>query len=352
MDTLITKLTEIVNALNNLSGGNVSVDCGCPGGADPPGTPSVEGGDPPPGFVDTPDAPGTEPYLTRKCIVANVIHQFIKDGVGAIIASPADEIIGALVTGGLGLATAYIISLFALLTFAWVAVAIGVAYLIVVAIFSSSFSFTDLQTRLNLSDQDYVCALSGAIDTDEAAEAYITVLENNGGGIAQTTFIRGVFMLPDLLSQLFFDPEPGPRGVALQAAADAWAGGVDCATCDCTELVLLWGSYNSETGVLSSQPQGSRHTLAIMFNTSAWGYDWLTTQELNCGPMAIPTFGSITGGSPWATNAFQVYNDDPTQIYYSDTAIWSNPGQHGRSFWIERTGAFTVPLVGFDNYGG
>jgi hypothetical protein len=352
MDTLITKLTEIVNALDNLGGGNVNIDCGCPGGIDPPGTPGIEGEDPPPGFTPTADLPGTEPYQTRKCKVANVIHQFVKDAIAAIIASPADEIVGGLIGAGLGLAAAYILSIFAVLTFGWVVLIIGAALVIVEAILSSAFDFADLQTRLGAADSDYVCALSGAIDTDDAADRYITVLENQGAGIAQTGFIRAVFLLPDLLNQLFFDPDPGPRAVALQTAVDAWEGGVDCATCSCNEFVLLLGSYNSETGVLSSQANGGAHKIAIMFNSTIWAYDWLTTKEYNCGPMAIPTFGSITGGAPISSFAFEVVGDEVTDLYVSSSTMWANPGQHGRSFWIVRNAAFTVPLIGFTNYGG
>lgn len=358
MDTLLTKLTEVVNALNNLSVTNSSAaranaTCGCPGGTTPPTQGTFVEGDPPPEGWEAPeDEVGSTEYQNRKCAIANIMHQWVRSNIQQWGNDGIDDIIGA---GAFGFAalSEYLIATFLVGVVAgWIVLVVGAIAAIATAIIYNSIDLSNLLTLLDTYEDDFVCALYASTSAAEAKANYLQVADDNGVTTGNYALLEAMFYIDDLLGQMFFNPTDPERAAALEAAIAGFSGGVDCAACACNEFVLLWGSYNSETGVLSSQPEGSGHTLAIMFNSSSWAYDWLTTQEANCGPMAIPEFGSITGGAPYTSVAFQVYNDVPSQIYVSSSVMWSNPGQHGRSFWITRNAAFTVPLIGFENYGG
>lgn len=349
------KFMQLIAALTGISvsaGAAATADCGCPGGTSPASQPGVEGGEPPDGFEDTGDEPGTPEALSRKCAVANLVWRWVRDGLTALSVSGVGDILSALISGGIGLAVAYLVSLLTLLTFGWVLAIIGVAALLAETIISSSIDLGALLTIINDNESDLVCALYTATSQAEAEAAFIQVCVDNGASTGHEYILAGMFLIPDVTNQLFFAPTGSARALALSSAIDGLTGAVDCAACACNEFVLLLGSYNSETGVLSSQANGGAHKIAIMFNTTAWAYDWETTKEFNCGPMAIPEFGSISGGSPVSSFAYEVVGDDVMDLYASSSVMWSNPGQHGRSFWLVRNAAFTVPLVGVENYEG
>lgn len=359
MDTLLTKLTEVVNALNNLSVTNSSAaranaTCGCPGGTTPPTQGTFVEGDPPPEGWEAPeDEVGSTEYQNRKCAIANLIHQWVVSSCEAWQNFGIDDIAAVVGAGGFAyVANALIEGFLVGAVFGWVVLVVGVVAAIATAFIYNSIDLSNIITILNANEDDFVCALYTSTSAAEAKANYLQIADDNGMSTGNYALLEAIFYVEDIFGQMFFNPTDPERAAALEAAIAGFSGGVDCGACACNEFVLLWGSYNSETGVLSSQPEGSGHTLAIMFNSSSWAYDWLTTQEANCGPMAIPEFGSITGGAPYTSVAFQVYNDVPSQIYVSSSVMWSNPGQHGRSFWITRNAAFTVPLIGFENYGG
>lgn len=398
-EVILAAINQVVKAINDLtvsgggggrSGGGGGCGCGGVGGVGD-GSGSVVDEDPAPDLGNVEEDPPPDgfgswsEYSDYKCTAANflfdaclgwfrwlggldaaalgatagaVFGTWLLAQIGAMLAAAA----ATTVAGGFAVTTALAAAFtagFLASAPAWVLGLIVAAIAVVTATVGIGFLvvFDALADDFEGKRDDVTCQLFNAQSVSEASDILSTALADSVESFVisapYNTYeatIRSLgqtivsYMLPNsFLNKLFTRSDIVENYTAAQT---------DCEACECNQLVMLLGSYNSETGVLSSQSHGGAHKIAIMFNTTVWAYDWLTTQEFNCGPMAVPEFGSISGGTPVSSFAFEVVGDDVMDLYASSSVMWSNPGQHGRSFWFVRNAPFTVPLVGVEDYGG
>lgn len=248
MFTIIERLTKLIEAIQALSISSSSTSranatgCGCPGGSDPPSEPGTEGETPPDGWEDS-GLVGND-YTSRKCIIANLVHQFIIDVITRLNIAGVDGLISAISVGGVGLGVAWVVSVLSGIAFGWVLLVIGAVAIIAETIVQESIDFDGLIVILNNNEEELVCSLFSATSTSEARLNYIDIVENNGGQTGQIAFLNVLLQFDDVLNSLFFDPLT-ERAAQLQASIDAYSGGVNCSGCGCGAFSILVGSLVS-----------------------------------------------------------------------------------------------------------
>lgn len=314
--TIIEGLQQLIAAIQNLS---VSAEaaaranasgCGCPGGEDGPSGEGIEG-DPPPdgGWDDVGDPVGSAGYNTRKCAVANIVHQWVKDVVTNLNNAGVDNIANALLTGGFALAASYVVAALTGLIFGWVFVVIGAVVAIVASLVDNVVDLSTLSALLSSNDGDFVCALYDAQSSGEARTSYVAAASSLGASSGNQAFLSALFTVDDIMNTLFFAPLSS-RGAELEAAISAWSGGVDCGSIcsppwwDCSYGTLV--SNTDTEAVFDALPAANDYLCHIGIDVAAV----IDTQQAGwTAPGDAPNFASAYdtgenrcgsgGGSPW-----------------------------------------------------
>lgn len=208
---------------------NIDVSCGssgCGGGCDnPPSQPGVEGETPPEGWIDPPEV---SPEFDRKCRVANMTHEGIRQVIYQFYRNDLGDIITTL---GLGTAVGVVMAVLTIITGPiglTIAVA-GVVTGICLAFVGQSVDLDELLGILDTNAQDLVCALYSSLDAQAAVDDFVSVLESGGANPAQTNLIRAIFII-DAANALFFSPD-NSSGDKLEADLDGYSPTIDCSLC-------------------------------------------------------------------------------------------------------------------------
>lgn len=251
-----TNFTDLITAFNNYTpvqcscGGSGCSSCGYIGGSQPASEPATEGQDPPINIggqiVWKPvegapygGQPGSSAYYNRKCKAANALHSdvvtmitemnkywVVEDGFNAAFAA-------------LGFVIAQATTPLFILDDV-IAVIVGLALDIVLALLDQGVDLSDLETALNNNAEDLVCALYNTSSSDNALIEYEAVLDNAGvsvGNQALVTTLLGV----DALNYMFYK---GQGYFETQLAN--YTPPISCTACG-IELYLNWGTIVSGT---------------------------------------------------------------------------------------------------------
>lgn len=330
------QLTAIAGNIADLEltctcGANGSAGCGCGTigeGTTPPSEEGEEGEIAPDGWEDPSDpqnpggppvTPGTQEYYDRKCLVANLQHDNIKQMTQKAI----DLGIQDVLDGGIPLILMYGIVSTLLLSAvgelitpvpildAFVFGIIGLMGTLLIALTSNNTNFSTMLTALDTYEEDLVCALFSATTPEEARIDYLGVLTGQAGLTVSETAWLSVILTADYLNTLFFDPitiENFAQQIANYNAA------VDCGVCgpawwDCSFGTLI--SYDAFTVELQAEVTGDGMYLAHIGVDSP-----LTLSASQVGwtpPTNAPDFATAYdtsqnrcgegGGSPWTVKS-------------------------------------------------
>lgn len=240
-DEQFERLIAALNAINlsvSVSGGG---GC-CPdggGGIQPPAQPGTEGETPPPGFEEPTDsegnpiAPGSLPYQTRKCKVANLIHFQNVAIIDKIIAS--DFLTWTAETYGFALTQLQLIALSYLLGELATPWPIVDGLLAVIVGWSSGLlsellgetDMDELKLALEDNEQELVCAIYNSQSAIQATNDYLQVLADNGVSIGNRQVMLAI-MVPKLVNLAFFRDA---QKEAIEDAITNFVGPVDCDLC-------------------------------------------------------------------------------------------------------------------------
>lgn len=340
------QLDELIAAIGSLNSGSASgASCGCGGGTAQGTTNGQEGGTPPEKFDPPPNPPMTPEYDERKCKVANLAHAEILAWVkkmeelgvdayigGGFLSAGAFVLLTTIIAGALG----EIITPFPLIDGLAGAV-VGFVAGIATVITSQSFDLSALITIMEANEQDLVCALYEALDSDSAEDNYIQVLDDNGAATGAQLFVRAI-MLVDYLNSLFFTPEDDP---GLEAALSSYTAPFPCGSClPCLNYWLSKGSVvvdNWPTSLdLASSTGPCQHSIIVYFR-----YDTVNF----CGPGVVVTDISMTGQSNSSCTDFVLWDNVPSVIASSDVDVTVLYGQEGWIVELNSGGAFTATVT-------
>lgn len=247
------ELSEIADNIAGLDlvctcGANGGPGCGCGPigeGVTPPAGPGEEGGTPPEGYEQPSDpqnptgppiTPGTPAYDDRKCLVANLQHDNIKQFAQKAIDLGIEDVLNSgmpyVIMYGI-LATLILAALGELLTpvpilDALVFGIIGLMSTIILAITGNDTNFTTMVAAMTAHEEDLVCALYSATTPEEARTDYLNVLHTQAGLNTGETVWLAIILTADYLNTLFFDP------ISIGGFAEELAGytpSVDCGVC-------------------------------------------------------------------------------------------------------------------------
>lgn len=336
-------IDRLIAAIGALSTGASSAACGCQGGTAQGTTSGTEGGVAPEGFVDPPNPPGSPEYDERKCKVANMSWENIRDmftawqqnGIGdfigqGILSAAAFIIVTTIISTVLGELT----TPFPLLD-GLVGGVIGFIASVAIAIAVDNFSLTGLITILTDNGQDFVCALYTSTTGDDAIDRFVQAAIDNAATTSQQNVLRATLWV-DYLNALFFSPEDDP---GLEAALSAYTPPFACTGC-CPDWFIEWGIPEPLDQWRTDAPAGAWNIRHIAIKAhSIDGAIW-------CGPKVNLTPTNLVG---WTVTIhpgddFVVYDDDlSTVLYTSKTTIWP-AGQCGRYFVIRSQTEATVTL--------
>jgi len=250
------RLLQVLSALGSGGGGSSGCCVGI-GGTRRAGQDGIEGGTPPPNFQDTPFAPSSPEFDNRKCIVANMVVDYQIEVLTKWNQFGVDDILTAIATGGFSAATSYVVGLLAGVTLGWTVLVVGVAALVVEALISNALNIGNLLTLLGNNRSQLVCDLYESGSAAQARDRFISTLNTNGLQFGQDYYIKSIFLISDVLNNLFFEPEDATERERLQAEIDAYPV-VNCGSCANPDLVylqyfgLLSGSLSSSFTVQSA----------------------------------------------------------------------------------------------------
>lgn len=268
------QLAGVVAALQSIGtkcsfcGGSGGCGCGETGGLNNPANvlPFNEFGeedDLPPGLEPTNDDFGTSGYYSRKCKIANILHDMFRQFV-SIMSSKSGEIAAAKTLGhAAGLALTVIVVSYALgelatpipLIDGFIVGVIGGAAILAAYILANNVIFDDLLEALDTRQSDLVCALFASGSMSEAKSDYSSVLQDEGIGTV-TANLAGSFLSLNLAAILFADISG--LGEALDTALLSYSPDIDCSACDPCPVIYDDGSdWSSWTSIDASTNSGS-----------------------------------------------------------------------------------------------
>lgn len=306
----MTFCTELTDAMNNLA---VAFQAGCCGegsfgaGQDEPpaSTQPDEEGDYPPGF-DT-----YAEYRTYKCDVANRIIEGIKEDMEWLAA-------GTLVTLT---ATGLVAALLTPIPFDEVLLLVGfVVSLLLQGVLTGTA--TAVADEIDTERESLVCLL---YDAENATAAKASVKTYMAGLLTDTE--NGLFA-----SVWTFAAVNALFGLNLLLETSPLPDAVSCTLCtsECESCVTtsgdedLNGIFTIITPLVTDMVSGVMQSGGVY-----WGGCDFNTKEGPardfCGPSVVVSSYALSGFTPWATQAYRIYNSSFTLIYNSSTPpIWSN----------------------------
>lgn len=289
---LMEGVNQVVTAINDLILQTTPAASGCcaiGGGTYPPSDNGTEGDPPPENWEDLDDAPGSPAYQSRKCKMANYIHEQFEDYIDQLRIYDVDAYAGGmtvtLITLLGGVAGQAIFPLVGAVAGATIGFLVGLALVII----DGGFDLPDLITIMAANEDELVCALYNTTSSSDGIEAYIDILETGGASAADILFIRAIVAI-DFLNYLFFKRDP-----AVEAALGEYTGPVTCDPgCDpCDAAHFAWGSGNLEGGTISSEWDGSAHTIRFYLGA----FQEVTLSSLTGWTEQVSAFDSFKASS-------------------------------------------------------
>lgn len=246
---IMAGVNQVVTAINDIIVAStctpqVSVSCdGTGGGTEVPSDGGTQGDTPPTGWSEPPDAVGTPEYDTRKCKMANAIHESLVDWLtlwqtyevdgfaSSFLTIALISLLGALV-GEIATPVPLIDGIIGLI--------IGYLSGVAIVIITTTFNLATILSLMSTYEQELVCELYNATTTQGGIDDYIQILDDNGASAGDILLLRAVIAI-DLLNNLFFK-----RGDAVDDALADYTAPLSCAGCTtCSNWVILNGTLIS-----------------------------------------------------------------------------------------------------------
>lgn len=354
-------LTDMADSLRHANQLTIDCVCGrpfgvcmCGGGGQMPIIIIVtEGGDPPDGW-DTPAGapdeglPGQPEYYSRKCAVANRLHEDVVNYITQLdsinIVSQVADSMFSLLQSILSMPSGDwpIIGIVSGTVWGWVVAVQN-------ALAQTGVDLSGLLADLEANDSALVCALYSAGDVSEARAGYTDIL-STAGTPAIDIDIVGLLLSNDALSYLFFANDQ-----YVEAKIANYTPPIDCSVCgECEEIYFGYGTRNGgdifESEALSGQYAGE-HRISFIVN-----YDGSDA----CDNTLNLTFSNWTGFTGVVYNERQGFaisddlnhntNDgDSYEVVNTNTPPASQQYDNCRLIIIVSSTAFSVDITGFSS---
>lgn len=338
---ILEGLNQVVTAINDLliqasCTPQVNVTCdGTGGGTEGPSQGGTEAGTPPSGWSDPPDLFGTPEYNTRKCKIANAIHENLIDWLTLWQTYEVDGFASAFLTISLiSLLGALIgeISTPVPLIDGVIGFVIGFLSGVAIAVIQGSFNLTTILALMATHEQALICALYQATTTQDAIDDYLQVLDDNGASAGDLLLLSSIVVI-DLLNNLFFK-----KGEAVDDALSGYTPPLACTGCTvCPEVFTLWGTQTGDNSWDSEFIAGLHH-IDLKFNWDDGASDY-------CRGNVLIT-ATITSGTPYwqsgGNKTFRIQDQGDNTVYNSHTPPSAVSGAQ-TFFWS--TTAFSLDVT-------
>jgi len=218
---------------------NATASCGCVGGTKTPTTAGEETQPPPFGFQEPPSAVGTPEYDLRKCKLANLTHDNVRQWFQEIDDAGVDDILSGAGRAAIPTITTLIGAILGELSTpfpivdALAGAVIGFLAGVALAILEEGVELADIVTVLDDHRDDFVCAIYNSTEAGQARLDYLQVAIDNGLSVANQG-VLGAALIVDYLNATYFSP--GAIEASLEQFLDGYTPTSDCSGCQPSTL--------------------------------------------------------------------------------------------------------------------
>lgn len=223
----------------------------CGSGCEPPSLSGEEGDTPPDGWTDPPGVPsepglpGSSAYYSRKCKMANAIHENIVGLVSALNDAGLDDLTFPMLGAAIGFAIGFSTPVPLLDDVALTVVGFLSGLVLAYWSWKAGMDLAQLLLDLDACEDDLVCALYSSTDGQSALDAYLDVLDTYGTSVGNLAFLQAVIVI-DLVNRLYFVKDPGE-----EAALETYTPSISC-DCGCTFVQIDTHDYTNGSNLVDN----------------------------------------------------------------------------------------------------